>query len=580
MVKAGKTLGNFFRAGAFFLASALIPACTSCEKENFPPVAGIEVSPKSGEIPLEVRVKVTGTDVDGVGDIKSYNLFVNNEKIKRSYPIDTTITFTESGIVNVYGQVVDSKNQSDMTETNSIEVYGKHFIDQSASLTDDVNIKYDATLFRVPEAELKIKKDGTDFITKKITDVNQTGKDYEKTFTSSDGLTKGDYEFTLKSEDLEKKSSVNIPNYKPTVSQTSPVNFDEETDTTALLKSDFKDKNLEDISNINYTKVTSIDGKTKATLLPGNKLKIEGLPNQTGAYQIEIEFGSETGGLEKTVLTGNIIEDKRIEINPFVQPNDSTLNWYGSGDVDNNNIVNSQDATKITELINGTYSNPSDLRLKDRADVNGDGVVNNQDKQLLENKLNGIIPYLPGEWNKLQTRAEREDWLKKMLKIDEVSEISPFPGWDCTQYATQTFINFHGVGNPTDITRFLEAYPYDFSKNGRFNLPLYKLSIIEFDLNDKIISGHAMNTIALGNNILNWNDLCNVEPQFNQINVQPGEAYLIGINSSLYIKGTPTKLKVGEDVNLSEFIKYLIKNKILSDGIILNNPNLKIITQR
>ncbi len=320
MAKIGKTLKNFLYALPIAAASVFLQGC---EKENYPPVAKLEVSPLSGEVPLPVRMKVTGTDENGPKDIHWYDLNINNQKIRRKYPIDTTMTFPESGIYKIYGEVIDSKNQRDITETSSIEVYGKPFIEQSANLSDEINIKYDATLFRVPEADLTITKDGSSFSTKKISDINQTGEDYQKTFTnSSDGITKGEYEFTLKSGSLEKKSSVEVPNYNPTISSLIPVDFLEETDTTITLPTP-TDKNPED-NPVAYQSATSLDGKTQVTLLTGNKLKIEGISNQTGNYSIELEFGSSAGGLEKAVLTGNLIDDPRIKVNPFVQPNDTT----------------------------------------------------------------------------------------------------------------------------------------------------------------------------------------------------------------------------------------------------------------
>jgi hypothetical protein len=310
----------------------------------------------------------------------------------------------------------------------------------------------------------------------------------------------------------------------------------------------------------------------------GYNLKITALPNETGPYQLELEFGSMNGGLEMTVLLGNIAEDKRIVINPFVQPNDSTLNWYGSGDVNNDNIVNSSDITRLIEIIAGTYSNPSDTRLKDRADVNGDEVVNSEDRQILENKLNGIISYLPGEWNKLPLRVEREEWLKKMLAIDLVSEIHDLPGSSCFIYAMQTMINFHGFRNPTDISILLYMYPFDLINNGRFNLPLYEFNTADYGIDGSILGGHGMNTIILGDNALNWNDLCNIEPQSDQINVQPGQAYLIGINSKIAILGSPIEGCGLNCLNPTTYINYSIRDKIPT--LIGPNPDIKIITQR
>lgn len=37
--------------------------------------------------------------------------------------------------------------------------------------------------------------------------------------------------------------------------------------------------------------------------------------------------------------------------NPFVQPNDTTLNWYGSGDANGDDTLTSADLTRMREVI-------------------------------------------------------------------------------------------------------------------------------------------------------------------------------------------------------------------------------------
>lgn len=555
-----------------FAAFSIIP---SCKEENYPPVASLEVNPVSGEVPLNVRMKVTGFDENGPKDISWYSLNIDNKNIKRNYPIDTTITFSDSGIHNVYGEVIDSQYERDKTETTSIEVYGKPFIEQSVSLFNDIEIKYDATLFRVNEANLNVKKNGEEFFTKKVIDANSTGTDYQKTFTYTvDGLTKGNYEFTLTSEDLEKKTSVEVPNYTPTLSSSLPsVNFLEETDTTFIIPSDYTDKNLEDVENISWTEAISLDNKIIPTLIyegEATKLKLKGNRNQTGAYQVRLKFGSASGGLEEKILTGNIAEDNHIYY--LRQPNDSTDNWYGSGNIVNyNNVgeINQEDVNRLNEIINGTFSDPSDIRLMDRADVDGNGSVNISDLNLLQNYVNKILAYLPGHWNKLQTRAEQESWITKMMPIYQSFNYT-FPGGDCSQFSDQGYIVWHGV-EPKDISKFQEVYPYDFSKNGLFNLPLLKVGA------SNSTGAHAMNSFILGRNPGEWNNLCNIEFQLGgKINVQPGEAYL-GTDLVFRIRGPPLiYVTTYEDetkaIIMGEYLRYEIKNGIPT--LIWENSNL------
>jgi hypothetical protein len=549
---AGKTLKNML----YSIPVALMTLLPSCEP-NQPPTAKLDVNPISGDIPLEVRMRVTGQDPDGVGDILWYNLYIGSENIRSNTPINITRTFQNIGKVDVYGEVTDSHNHINKTNASSIQVAQGPYIDQSAVLARDSEIDYSATIYKIAGAEFKMNKDGVLFLTQNL------NSNFQKTFKyNPDLITKGIYEFTLKSGNLEKKNSVEIPNYKPSMNLTG-INGDlmEDSEKTITLPSP-SDKNPEDLP-VSINSARSLDGKTLPTL-NGTNLKIKAIGNKIGLYQIEFEFGSAVGGLEKAVLQGNIIDDPRWKINFFVQPNDSTLNWYGSGDVNKDNTVNAQDLTRLNELIAGTYSDPTDKRLNDRADVNGDGIVNNADKQILEDKLNGVIQYTPGEWNKLLTKAERESWLSKMLSIDKTNELQYIPGgWICGDFARQIVINFHGFGE----------LGYDESlglkDNGRFNIPVEYVSIGAPGF------GHAINYTATGNNIENFQDGTYTEPQTDWI-VYPGMYNGFPANCQVAIKAPFNKNRL----HLIEILKFKIENTIPS--LIWVNPdtNLNIIKQR
>ena len=103
-------------------------------------------------------------------------------------------------------------------------------------------------------------------------------------------------------------------------------------------------------------------------------------------------------------------------LNPFWQANDSTLSWYGSGDVDGNNIVNMDD---YDAMVSGVEN--------DMADVDGDGTSSTtEDQEILLQYLNGEIEYLPGMWSHLQTREERDAWNKAIeVNVDERDTITP-----------------------------------------------------------------------------------------------------------------------------------------------------------
>jgi len=446
---------DYFFKKIFVVLNILIyPCLPGCREENYPPEAELEVYPTSGEVPLDVRIKSKSRDLNN--DITTYKLYINNEVTHNTTPTDITKTFESPGTYKIYEEVIDSKGLSDKSYPISVEAYLGPYIDQSASLSNDVEINYSATLHKINNAELKVNKNGELFLTEQITDNNQTGTDYEKTFTySSDGFTKGNYEFVLKSENLEKRNSVQIPNYKPTGNFSGlKLDFLEEEEINLNLPVP-TDKNPED-NPVSFTNAKSLDGKTKATL-NGYNLKIEGLPNFTGNYQVELEFGNSAGGLEKAVLIGNIIEDTRMKVNPFVSTNE-----------------------------------------------------------------NGA------EYDLLTTRTKRDNYVQEKLNEDWADAYHIYPRleepfWACQEYAKQLMINFHGFpgleGYSGENIDSIYYHQGTLKDNGKYGLPGYYVVITA-------TFGHAMNAILTGDNVTNWNDWNFIEPQRDQINVQPGQAYM------------------------------------------------------
>lgn len=393
-------------------------------KENSPPTASLYVTPTSGDIPLEVRVQVGGTDPDGT--ISKYKLNVSGQgSSEQSTPIDKKITFTAEGSYTISGSVVDNDGASGSANPVTVVASSKPFIDQTATLVNDVELYYSATLSKVASAKLTVNRDGVLLFTKDITDGSTSGVDFGQLFNYAlNGVTKGSYEFILKSDNFEKRTTVIIPNYSPTLNL-SGINMDvvEDSSKTVILPITAQnpvDKNPED-NPVPIVGVKSVEGKTLPTL-NGTNLKIKSLSNPNGTYQapyflgsygVELELGNSATGITKLNIPGTINLDSRLKVNGFLTPaysfvlgKDTTLNFYGSGDADKNNIINAADVARIIEIYNGTYTNPNDKRLLDRADVNGDGFVNILDNLLLSNYVNGSIPYLPGQWNKLPTKAE------------------------------------------------------------------------------------------------------------------------------------------------------------------------------
>ncbi len=156
------------------------------------------------------------------------------------------------------------------------------------------------------------------------------------------------------------------------------------------------------------------------------------------------------------------VAQERFIIDNFSQPNDSTLNYYGSGDINNDKIISHGDVLRLDSLINGTFTDSLDDRLIDRADINGDGFINLQDKEVLDSNLSDLIKYLPAHWNKLNQK-DKIHWFEKMLEIDKTDTISSV---DCKQFANPFVINFHGFESLANGVG--PDFPYKFSKNNRF----------------------------------------------------------------------------------------------------------------
>ena len=461
-------------------------------------------------------------------------------------------------------------------------------LDQSVVLQNKNELVLKATLFNVNSAKLVVNKDGQLIFSEDISDVVQSGPDFQMTYKyvkddpKLKNITKGKYEFILTSNDssdkVEKKSSVEIPNYLPTantaVLDNSKLNFMEAFETTlSIPKTVFIDDNPED-NPVSVTGVTSDDGKTVPTLKTtdtGYDLNVKAVSGNTGPYQLKLNFGSATGGLEKTVLSGTIGKDTRI--NYLVAPNDSTLNFYGSGDANGDNILNSQDLTRLIEVANGTFSDSNDKRLRYRCDLNGDGYVNLSDVQILQDKLNGVIAYIPSDWNK-STIEQKKDWAKKMLDIAKTN-LYLFPDGNCNQFTDQAYITVHGV-SPKDISKFQQVYNYDFTNNGLFNLPLLEIQTTEYTVDGKFVYSHAMNGFMFGTPSI-FANICPYEPQTNHLNVQFGEDALIGTNSRFYVRGPPMLETVdipgyGKDITMRWYVKYDVKDKMPT--MTWMNPNL------
>lgn len=275
-------------------------------------------------------------------------------------------------------------------------------------------------------------------------------------------------------------------------------------------------------------------------------------------------------GLSAFLLAGAFLFPKaqaqeRIIIDNFSQPNDTTLNYYGSGDINKDNTITWEDAYRLDSLIKRTFTDPLDDRLIDRADITGDETIDNQDKQVLEDYLNETIPYLPTHWNKLDS-LEKLNWFTKTEIIDKTDTISSTL---CTDFTNAFVINYHGFPSLEDVNP--DDFKYKISKNNRFNMPVY--TVATRATGDH---AHAIVGVLIGDNPFNFNHWYFFDPRF-RTQAKPGDWNMIN-NGRVIIKYTWDMLENGGAYS-SDIIKFDIDengNPSLTynkPGIVPSNPN-------
>ena len=183
--------------------------------------------------------------------------------------------------------------------------------------------------------------------------------------------------------------------------------------------------------------------------------------------------------------------------NPFHQPA-ATTDYYGSGDVDADGTLTTADVSLAQEMADGLTA-PSP-----RADVDGNGVVNASDVSLINGVLSGDV--LPGWWNSLSEREERNTWVTRLMVIDQTDK-HPHSYWfQCLNFAVQTHI--HGAFYRGEL--YSTNAIYDGGPTV-FNVPIYYVSV----------TAHAINAILVGDAPLNFDDWRFLEPQ-TDYDVHPG----------------------------------------------------------
>ena len=186
--------------------------------------------------------------------------------------------------------------------------------------------------------------------------------------------------------------------------------------------------------------------------------------------------------------------------NPFQSPSQTT-DYYGSGDLDLDGSISSQDVRWLREIIAGTRQPII------RADVDGSGAVNNADLALLEQAVEGAA--LPGWWHKLSTVEQRSHWMERMAAIDWnqlVRDREADQDWVCSDYALRCFLRFAPqVANPLQP----DDASYGIAQSS-FNLPVYIVTVTAAPF------AHSMNAILIGDDPTVFTNWFFLEPQAGQ----------------------------------------------------------------
>ena len=173
---------------------------------------------------------------------------------------------------------------------------------QTLELINDIDIDYTATLENVSQADRERYHNNTLIDTLIINTPN-----YAQTLSNNK---KGIWRFDLKATGVTPhEASIEVLNYLPDRNQayidSLETNINVCSEINLNFQPAFSDKNPED-NPVPINSVTSLDGRTQVSINNGYNLTISaiGVP---GPYEVNVEFGSQGGGLENTVLTVNIL---------------------------------------------------------------------------------------------------------------------------------------------------------------------------------------------------------------------------------------------------------------------------------
>lgn len=220
-----------------------------------------------------------------------------------------------------------------------------------------------------------------------------------------------------------------------------------------------------------------------------------------------IKILGETKASKDSYILKMQLKSSDNSINPFFHPIETT-DYYGSGDANNDGVIDISDWNAINEVIDGL------ITPNIRCDIDGNGQITANDATLLLNSINSSL-IIPSSWNYLNN-TQKNDWVDKMLQNDKTNE-NPYElyFYQCGNYAKELYTHFnHFLSDLNDN----EQYPLNVVYNGGqsiYNLPVYTVGIIAPGF------GHSINAVLVGENPLDFNDWRFIEPQ-TDLSVTPG----------------------------------------------------------
>ena len=234
-------------------------------------------------------------------------------------------------------------------------------------------------------------------------------------------------------------------------------------------------------------------------------------------------FSQELNGPTSWDILGDVFSQPNVHL----QVGKKKYEWYGSGDVNNDEVINNKD---LEAMLSGTQN--------DMSDIDGDGMSSTSiDRTILQNYLNENIEHLPSHWNLLVTEDEKINWLEKMIAVEDVYKYNS-DKWICENFIQQMEIDFYGISNIEKFVNEQKAageVEYYKPHNARFNLPLQYFATV--NTNGK---PYAVGGVLVGENPLNFYDWYFISMK-NLFSLTLNLLFILGLTNC-----TTTKTRVSE----------------------------------